>query len=186
MKLFLHALVILLLASCDLKVGYRQNYFSVEEGKWDFKPARFFQPSQRTLSWHTMFRDNCWYNADKFPAYDRLDLNKLYGIQSARIHQNSAMIAWRAEQDSVIAIYAYWYINGKRDMLRMGETATSKFDWYRVRVKDNKYVFEFNYLPPIVIEGVDKNFWLNSYRIYPWFGGTQPAPHYMEIIINEE
>ncbi len=174
------------LTSCDLKTGYHQNYFYIEQGKWDFKPARFFQPSQRTLSWNTMFRDNCWYDAQQFPAYDRLDLNKLYGIQSARIHQNSAMIAWRAEQDSVIAIYAYWYIKGKRDILRMGETATSKFDWYRVRVKDHKYIFEFNYLPPIVIEGVDKNFWMNSYRIYPWFGGTQPAPHFMEIIINEE
>jgi hypothetical protein len=178
-------LILIILVGCELKVGYRQNYFRVEKGEHKFKPVRVLQTSYRTLSWKAMFRDNCWYDAEQFPAYDRLDLNKLYGITSARIHQNSARIAWRAEKDSVIAIYAYWYINGKRDMLRLGETNTSVFDYYRVRVKDNKYVFQFNDSYHTV-EGVDKNFWLNSYRTYPYFGGNQPSPHFMEIILNEK
>ena len=185
MKLCLQVLILLLLVSCELKVGYRQNYFRVEQGEHKFKPLRIVQPSKRRLSWNTMFRDNCWYDAEQFPAYDRLDLNKLYGITTASIHKNSARFAWRAEKDSIIAVYAYWYINGKRDILKLGETNTSRFDYYRVRVKDNKYVFQFNDIYHTV-EGVDKTYWLNSYRSYPYFGGTQPAPHFMEIIINEQ
>ena len=131
-----HLLILLVLVGCDLKAGYRQNYFYVEEGKWDFKPARFFQPSYRTLAWDALFRDNCWYDANKFPAYDRLDLNKLYGITSASSHKYKATFAWRAEEDSVIAIYAYWYKGGDRNQFRMGETSTSVFDYYEVRVHD--------------------------------------------------
>ena len=178
-------MAIIVLFGCQLKVGYKQNYFWVEQGEHSFRPKRILQPSYRTLSWNTMFRDNCWYDADKMPAGDRKDINKLYGITSASIHKNSARIGWRAEKDSIISIFAYWYIDGNREFLKLGETNTSEFNHYLIKVHDNKYVFGFNDTYHTVT-GVNKTFWLNSYRSYPYFGGNQPAPHFMDLIINEE
>ena len=120
---------------------------------------------------------------------NQADINKLYGITSDKIHQNSARIGWRAVGDE-IEVFAYWYKNGERGWESLGFTHPGTLDEFRVSVKDNKYVFTFTKMLPdkgysktVVVEGVDKKFFLNSYIAFPYFGGDEVAPHRMIFTI---
>ena len=109
-------------------------------------------------------------------------INKLYGIVVGwGIHKYSARIGWMYK-DGVMEIYAYWYIDGKRGFKKIGETTAHKYNDYEVEVTSSGYSFIFEDTR-IFIEGdiPDKK----TYRLFPYFGGSTPAPQDMMIMIIE-
>lgn len=109
------------------------------------------------------------------------DINKLYGITSPKIHQNSARFGWRNIQDDEIEIFAYWYKDGVRGFELIGTTKPKEQNHYSIDVTGHRYVWCFQDIE-YVVEGT-KN--IATFKAYPYFGGDNPAPHYMYFKINE-
>ena len=108
------------------------------------------------------------------------DINKLYGITSPKIHENSARFGWRCKGE-IIEIFAYYYINGERFFEKMGETEINVRNEFLVDVSKNNYYFRFNDVEKVVVN--TKN--ITAFRSFPYFGGNLPAPHRMTILIVE-
>ena len=108
------------------------------------------------------------------------DINKLYGITSPSIHKNSARFGWRAKGE-IIEIFAYYYIDGERTFVKMGETEINTRNEFLVDVSGNNYYFAFNDEVHLVVK--TKN--ITAYRAFPYFGGNLPAPHRMTLTIVE-
>jgi len=146
----------------------------------------------RTLRFSAMFFDSCLYDIKDNDDYD---INKLFGFSTSYFHHfNSARIGWRCNKKKEIELFAYSYVNGKRNSVYLGVVDTNsdfectiidteKAYLYNVKVsdiKDNEIINkEYN---ATVIKNRDWFFF--HYHLFPYFGGNKTAPHTMKILVN--
>jgi|SRR5690606_20655133 len=111
--------------------------------------------------------------------------NKLYGFSGCNSthHENSARFAWQWF-DNQLEIYAYCYVNGERKEEFVGVVKPGEENLYEIRLTDDAYVFYLNNEPKAVVEkdtNCDRGVY---YLLYPYFGGSLPAPHDVTIKIR--
>jgi hypothetical protein len=116
---------------------------------------------------------------------NQFDINKLYGFSdnNSMHHEFSARFGWRWS-DNALRIFAYVYNNGvviSRELTAVAigaETACS------IKVTPENYLFtvggETHQLPrrSTTPKGT-------GYRLYPYFGGDETAPHDVRIYIRQ-
>ena len=113
------------------------------------------------------------------------DINKLYGFSDNNTthHRFSARFGWRWSNNA-LRIFGYIYNNGIRDSKELGTVAIGYENNYSIKVTPTAYQFLLNgkvdSLPrsstTIKAEG---------YKLYPYFGGNESAPHTINIFIKE-
>jgi hypothetical protein len=113
------------------------------------------------------------------------DINKLFGFSDNNMqhHQFSARFGWNWD-NSKLNLFAYTYNNGVREHKLLGSVALGAEANCSIKVIGDKYVFTLN---STVVEmprasttpkGV-------GYKLYPYFGGDELAPHEIRIFIKE-
>lgn len=120
-------------------------------------------------------------NKYDFSVKDGLDINKLYGITSTKIHENSARIGWRYTGDDNFEVFAYYYVRGVRGWTLLGTYKTRERLTISIDVSKHEYTYVVN------------NEWFSVYntknilaaRAFPYFGGDNVAPHKMIFLITE-
>ncbi|MFT4033867.1 MAG: hypothetical protein QM669_15745 [Siphonobacter sp.] len=114
------------------------------------------------------------------------DINKLIGFSDCNsLHQqNSARFGWNW-QNNQLHIYAYCYVNGVRNSQELGTAELGKAYEYKVEVKEDHYLFTFNGQEFTMSRGCTQTTGLIHYRLYPYFGGDEPAPHDITIQVEE-
>lgn len=157
----------------EIKKG---NHYSQRSG---LPPRVVSLRSGNYMQFKARFTTSCLY----IPYYD--DINKLYGFTDCNslVHQNSARIGWR-HKDGVIEIFAYWYVDGKRGFKKLGETTIYTADTYSILIDDNNMVFTFNTTTHVVPRSKSCERGVRA-RLYPYFGGNEPAPQDIKIYIYE-
>ena len=171
----------------------------VFKGMNGFMPRLVDWSDKKIYHYDFKFNDNCVYN---FEDEDKYDWNKLMGISYNFSHNrgNVLMVGWRYV-NGLFELAPYEYKNGKRFthnpifVVRVNEWFSCKIDKGEVTNVDGVLVStpRFILLKDEVLDesdhgsayyhtsfsGVNKD---NKTReIYPWFGGTKSAPHYMSI-----
>lgn len=113
------------------------------------------------------------------------DINKLYGFSDCKSHhhQNSARFGWRWYRDR-IEIMAYTYVEGERQSKFVGVAQMHKSHNYGIRIVDDKYIFSFDDVAVEMPRGCEDEVKL-KYRLFPYFGGDEVAPHDITIFIAE-
>lgn len=111
--------------------------------------------------------------------------NKLLGFSDCNSmhHENSARFAWQWHSNQ-LEIYAYCYVNSIRREEFIGTVPLNESSHYRLEVTASSYIFYLNDLPPVKIERenvCDKGLY---YMLWPYFGGSLPAPHDVSIHIK--
>ena len=113
------------------------------------------------------------------------DINKLFGFSDneSQHHLFSARFGWRWSNDS-LRLFSYVYNNGE---LMYEEIATLQIgtEYYcSIAVTDSSYKFRFNdqesVMPRTSTTPMAKGF-----KLYPYFGGDETAPHDIRIWIKE-
>jgi hypothetical protein len=132
------------------------------------------------------FDHSCFYNA---LGEDGDDLNKLYGFTAvgSKVHENSVRFAWRPSKSSyssAIEIHAYWYLNGVRGSICLGKAETGFSYSYSLEITPKEYIFYFDTNKYVVRARTEKSFGV-SWRLFPYFGGNNKAPHDMKIYIED-
>ena len=116
---------------------------------------------------------------------NQYDINKLYGFSdnNTHHHQNSARFGWRWS-DSALRIFAYVYNDGQvmsREMLSVTVDTPHSFE---IEATDNFYIFTVNETKAVMPRTSRTNFG-QGYKLYPYFGGDEVAPHAICIRIQE-
>lgn len=111
--------------------------------------------------------------------------NKLLGFSDCNLlhHQNSARFAWQWFHDR-LEIYAYCYVNGARVEEFIGTANLNEENLYEIALTGNEYIFYFDGQRITSIKRgkvCDKGMY---YMLYPYFGGTIPAPHNVRIDLS--
>ena len=107
--------------------------------------------------------DKSWY----YSAKSDIHWNKLGGLTTNNIHDNSIRIAWRCTNEKIrIAIYEYW--QGERIITPLG--SVEGWESVIIELDKSKVLFRERFYP---IKNHSQRGWL----CFPYFGGTIPAPH---------
>lgn len=136
------------------------------------------------------FDDTCLYSLDR--NFDQI--NKLYGFSLGYHHHNSARIGWRCVDGKTIELMAYCYVNSKRVSKTIMNVNPREWAVCSIQNKSDKYVFRVmsnNSSGKICIINKERSplkygiLKLFIYKLYPYFGGSIPAPHKMRIDIAD-
>jgi len=138
---------------------------------------------QSSLTFKAVFDSSCIYTSQN--PDNQADINKLYGFSdcSTLHHANSARFGWNW-MNGQMHIHAYCYVDSVRQYKELGTVELNKEISCKIEVLPEKYIFTLNgkqdtmqrYCSDTIAYGV---------KLFPYFGGDEPAPHDLRIKIKE-
>jgi len=134
---------------------------------------------------------NCQVQFDSSAIYESLntsnqaDVNKLFGFSDCDTHhqENSARFGW-AWNGKGMVLYAYAYVNRERFIKTLATVSLYQPVNCSIRAEGNQYYFRVNNL----VDSLPRHcsdYNGSRYRLYPYFGGDETAPHDISIKIKE-
>lgn len=130
------------------------------------------------------FDSSAIYKTDT--AHNQADINKLNGFGDNNAfdhHKFSARFGWNWKNNA-LWLYAYIYNNGVMSNKTLGSIPIGKPADCAIIVAGNQYRFVLNGVTTVMprtsttATGV-------GYKLFPYFGGTETAPHKITIAIKE-
>lgn len=138
---------------------------------------------QSSLKFKAIFDSSCIYtNAD--PS-NQADINKLYGFSDCQTlhHANSARFGWNW-MNGKLHIHAYCYIDSVRQYKELGIVDLNKEIDCSIDLLPGKYVFTLNGKKD-TMERHCSDTAAYGVKLFPYFGGDEPAPQDVRIRIKE-
>lgn len=135
------------------------------------------------LKFKVIFDSSCIYTT--VDPNNQADINKLYGFaDNNSLHQaNSARFGWNW-MNGQMYLHAYCYVNTVRMYKELGTVALNKEVECALDVLPGKYIFTVNGKRDTMMrESMDTV--AVGYKLLPYFGGDEPAPHDIRIQIKE-
>lgn len=183
----------LMMSSClrDNFKDYNQVFY-IDQGDHkstqDAVGINIMRPSIKTkgiVKFRARFTESCFYDRTLLGA-DSMDINKLFGLTDSfsRVHEHSARVGWRAENDTTISLFAYSYSDGVRTIVPLGEAKPYESLYFEIDLRGSEYKFthkEFFVKTPRSKDTNKGSF----FRLFPYFGGNQTAPNDMMLYIRE-
>lgn len=121
---------------------------------------------------------------------NQIDINKLYGFSDCDStihdhHVNSARFGWRWYNDEM-QLFAYTYKNKQNSQAYVTSIELNKEHTLNIGIQDDQYVFTVDGKEAYVTmeRGCTDESSTKS-KIYPYFGGDEPAPHDISIEIQD-
>jgi len=113
------------------------------------------------------------------------DINKLYGFSDNNAHhqQFSARFGWNWLSDG-LHLWAYDYNYGIRDYKDLGVVSIGKAINCSIRVTLTQYIFVVDGKETIMVRSAGTTVG-SGYKLFPYFGGDEYAPHDITIQIKE-
>lgn len=116
---------------------------------------------------------------------NQADINKLFGFADCASHHqtNSARFGWNWE-NGAMHIHAYCYAGTLRNYKELGAVPLNKAFDCKLYVLPDKYIFELEGKKDTMTRGCTDNAAI-GYKLLPYFGGNEPAPHDVRVKIRE-
>lgn len=113
------------------------------------------------------------------------DINKLYGFgDCSSFHQvNSARFGWNW-YNNAMRIHAYCYADSVRAYIELGTVGIGEEFDCKLTVLPAKYIFELNGKADTMLRGCTEPTAV-GYKLFPYFGGDEPAPQDIRVKIKE-
>lgn len=171
-------------ALCLLAVGCEDAGYLIEAGEHYADGVNAAAQISPELHFEATFDDSAIY-ATEDPR-NQHDINKLYGFSdcSSHHHTNSARFGWRW-LDGALEIFAYIYVDGERMWEHLGDATIGEASHYDLVTDGAEYVFTFDGTTVRMPRGCAGDGGV-KYRLYPYFGGDETAPHDITIEIVDD
>jgi|SRR6185437_512548 len=139
--------------------------------------------SQSFIRFKAILDSSCVYKSSV--TEDQKDVNKLYGFADCNSfhHVNSARFGWDWDNDKMY-IFADCYVNTVRVLKNLGAIKLDSVIDCQIKVLPNEYQFYLNGNMDTVSRGCIDSVAM-GYKLLPYFGGNEPAPHDVHIKIKE-
>jgi len=167
--------------AADTNIAYI-DYMIPEGGQYCDK--NFYLPVSYTRQqFSVMFDSSAIYKTTG--QNNQMDINKLYGFSdnNSEHHVYSARIGWRWSNDS-LRLFAYVYNNEIRSTKELCVVALNNEILCAIEVTGNQYLFTVNGIVVTMPRGSSTGTGA-GYKLYPYFGGDETAPHNIRIRIKE-
>lgn len=117
--------------------------------------------------------------------YNQGDINKLIGFSDCGTEhqQNSARLGWSWNGKNVM-IYAYSYVNTERISRPLGPVELNRYFNCSVKANNDYYYFQAGMYTDSIRRHCNA-FTGSRYKLFPYFGGDETAPHEISIAIKE-
>jgi hypothetical protein len=138
---------------------------------------------QPDLRFQVLFDSSAIYKTRR--GDNQYDINKLYGFSDCGTmhHENSARFGWRWNGQS-IEIHAYWYNDSTRHNEFLDTISPGSITELALKVLPRQYEFEIKDRLHVFPRHCGSTS-IQGYRLYPYFGGDEAAPHDIRIKIKE-
>ena len=137
----------------------------------------------RFLKYQVLFDNTCKY---ELPKEDQEDINKLFGYTLGfNHHKDSARFGW-FYQDKTIHLHAYVYDNGvRKSKLIKNLDLNTQYVLTLVDEGDN-WLFSVNDVWSVIgsVKIPKSCEFKYGYKLWPYFGGNNTAPHDITIQMN--
>jgi hypothetical protein len=175
--LITHLIILFILVACKGAVTYIIPQGEHTSGTH----AALF--SKRNMKFSATFDNSAIYTSAD--PTNQLDINKLYGFSDCNSeHQtNSARFGWRWNQNQ-LQIHAYVYTDSVRSEKFITAISLNQTYQYEILTSGNEYQFSINGLSVKMPRGCDNDSDIR-YKLFPYFGGDEVAPHKISITILE-
>ena len=179
-----------LLVACNKGVNAGESVLKSEYTAYtiaaggQFSDINFYQPIQYSeIKFKVRFDSSCIYTT--ITPVNQYDINKLYGFSDNNAHHQdfSARFGWRWSDDS-LRLFAYTYNNGIRDSKELGTIAIGLEQSCSIRVLNDSYLFTLNDKSKMMPRR-SSTAQAQGYKLYPYFGGDELAPHKITIHIKD-
>ena len=134
------------------------------------------------LSIKVKFNKSAIYTS-KLPA-NQWAVNKLFGFSDCfnHHHTNSARFGWRY-LNSKLELMAYNYVKKQRWEEKIGDLKMDEWQAMKIKMDGSNYLFTFGGKTLKMPRGCSSKR-ANGYKLYPYFGGQETAPHDITIQIE--
>ncbi len=206
MKLIILSIALLSLASCTKSVDKTASNItanSISSKGPDITATASSQFIRYTILKGQQYCDKSTYQAIK---YDQLsfivkfdssaiyqtiskdnqgDINKLYGFSdnNAQHQQYSARFGWRWSNNA-LRLFGYIYNKGVRSYKELGTVNIGTEYSCSIKAVDSTYIFTLNG-KSVTMPRESKTVQAEGYKLFPYFGGDEVAPHTISIWIKE-
>lgn len=175
MRYVILSIFILAITACEPEADLAR-VFKISEGEHYSTPRIVQSMHSNILTFEATFDASAMYDFEQEGFQD--SKNKLLGFAdcNAQHHDNSARFAWQWYNDR-LEIFAYCYVNGERKEAFIGVVNIHEVNRYSISIHDGYYAFQINGLDPVLVDrgqGCGRGVY---YMLWPYFGGTLPAPH---------
>ena len=140
------------------------------------------------LSYDVIFDETAVYETTD--PNNQADINKLFGFADCNSlhHENSARFGWRWDRvNGQLEILAYVYADGVLTFQSIGPVELNQAYRYHLFLYDDHYAFEIEGVSTTRLEMNRGASVCNKglyYRLWPYFGGDETAPHDISIFMR--
>jgi hypothetical protein len=141
----------------------------------------------KSLEFSAAFNETNIYT---LPGIEQADVNKLYGVSDCGRHhmETSARFGWRWYQGR-LEVLAFTHSDGTwkhSDVLGVAELGRAYSFKIELSSDRRHYLYTFNNGTPVKMERGCSSASMAGYILNPYFGGTETAPHDMQLSIWRE
>lgn len=146
--------------------------------KSTYQPVKYDQ-----LSFTVKFDSSAIYQT--ISKENQGDINKLFGFSdnNAQHQQYSARFGWRWSNDA-LRLFAYTYNNSVRSSKELSTIDIGTENSCSIKVSNDTYIFTLND-KSITMPRESKTAKAEGYKLFPYFGGDEVAPHTISVWIKE-
>ena len=165
----------------DVNIDFTK--FTISEGKQFCNNNIYVTTSYSELKFLAKFDSSAIYTTTD-PGRQN-DINKLYGFSDNNTthHQFSARFGWRWSNNA-LRLFGYIYNDGLNDFKDLGTVALGTENVCAIKVTPTAYHFLLNGKTDS-LPRTSTTIKAEGYKLYPYFGGNESAPHTINIFIKE-
>jgi hypothetical protein len=157
--------------------------YTIKEGQQYCDKNNYVPVNITELKFKVRFDSSAIYTT--VAASNQADINKLYGFSdnNALHHDFSARFGWRWYNNN-LEIFGYIYNNGVVSFQKIGNASIGKEETYSIKILEGTYFFTLGNTS-INMPRASTTSTGMGYKLYPYFGGDELAPHDVKIWIEE-
>lgn len=173
-------LLLVTISSCEQEMKDPYQDYLLPAGKHD-AGMKVESLQSSSLGFEAIFNTSAIYQSQK--EENQHDINKLMGFSDCNsFHQeNSARFGWRWLEGN-LEIHAYAYVNGERLSKLIGSVPLDEPRRYQINLTPDEYIFDLQGFSPVRIKRQNQCVKGFYYKLFPYFGGDEVAPH--DILIK--
>jgi hypothetical protein len=157
--------------------------YSIFSGQQYCDNTTFVPVKYQQLAFQVKFDSSAVYQTAKKSNQD--DINKLFGFSdnNAQHHEYSARFGWRWSNSS-LHLFGYIYNHGSMSFVELGTVEIGIVNSCSIKVEKDRYLFTLNGTETSMPRESTTTL-AEGYKLFPYFGGDESAPHNIFIWIKE-
>ena len=157
--------------------------YTIPKGEQYCDISTYSAVNYQQLSFVVKFDSSAIYQT--VSSSNQTDINKLFGFSdnNAQHHQYSARFGWRWSNNA-LRLFGYIYNNSVMSFKELGTVAIGVETNCSIKVNLDTYVFTLNG-KETTMPRASTTATAGGYKLYPYFGGDETAPHTISVWIKE-